>query len=71
MGLNLVIIAAYVGNFLWRRGELGAGVALGPLILSAVSLGALGFSGYLGGKLAFRYGVRVVEESTQAEGFQE
>jgi hypothetical protein len=27
-------------------------------------------SGYLGGKLAFRYGVRVAEETTQAEGFQ-
>jgi uncharacterized membrane protein len=71
MGLNLVIIAAYVGNFLWRRGELGGSVALGPLVLSAVSLAVLAFSGYLGGKLAFRYGVRVVEESTQAEGFQE
>ncbi|MEV3979768.1 hypothetical protein [Nonomuraea sp. NPDC049758] len=25
--------------------------------------------GYLGGKLAFRYGVRVAGEDTQAEGF--
>jgi len=30
---------------------------------------ALGLSGYLGGKLAFRYGVRVADEATQAEGF--
>ncbi|SLI70984.1 Uncharacterised protein [Mycobacteroides abscessus subsp. abscessus] len=27
-------------------------------------------SGYLGGKLAYRYGVRVAEESVQATGFQ-
>jgi hypothetical protein len=26
-------------------------------------------SGYLGGKLAYRYGVRVADETTQAEGF--
>lgn len=39
------------------------------LALNAVSLAALGVSGYLGGKLAYRYGVRVADESTQAEGF--
>ncbi|WP_159424481.1 hypothetical protein [Streptomyces sp. 3214.6] len=27
------------------------------------------FSGFLGGKLAYRYGVRVADESTQAEGY--
>jgi uncharacterized membrane protein len=70
MGLNLASTAAYTGNFLWRRGDLGQSVAFGPLTLSAISLLVLAFSGYLGGKLAFRYGVRVVEESTQAEGFQ-
>ncbi len=29
----------------------------------------LGASGYLGGKLAFRYGVRVADETTQASGY--
>ncbi|WP_405839620.1 DUF2231 domain-containing protein [Streptomyces platensis] len=46
-----------------------AGVGGGMLALNAVSLAALGVSGYLGGKLAYRYGVRVADESTQAEGF--
>ncbi|MGW3205659.1 hypothetical protein [Streptomyces sp. NPDC001135] len=32
-------------------------------------MAALGFSGFLGGKLAYRYGVRVADEATQAEGF--
>ena len=31
---------------------------------------ALGVSGWLGGKLAYHYGVRVADESVQAEGFE-
>lgn len=68
--LNVAIVAAYVVNALWRRGSDADEVAVGPIILSAVSLGALMVSGYLGGKLAFRYGVRVAEEDDQAEGFE-
>ncbi|MGW4134278.1 hypothetical protein [Amycolatopsis japonica] len=42
---------------------------MGPFVLSAAAFVALAVSGYLGGKLAYRYGVRVAAESTQAEGF--
>ncbi|HEX5118623.1 MAG TPA: DUF2231 domain-containing protein [Pseudonocardiaceae bacterium] len=72
MTLNLLVTAAYVGNFFWRQADYGqpVGVAVGPLVLSVVSLAALGVSGYLGGKLAYRYGVRVAAESTQAEGYR-
>lgn len=72
MALNLAITAAYTGNFFWRQSDLGqaAPVATGPLVLSALSLAALGASGYLGGKLAYRYGVRVADEAVQAEGFR-
>ena len=71
MSLNLIITGAYVANFVWRRGDYanGAAVGVGPLLLSVASLALLGVSGYLGGKLAFRYGVRVADEQTQAEGF--
>ncbi len=71
MTLNLLVSAAYAGNFAWRYGDYadGARVGLGRLVLSAVSLAVLGVSGFLGGKLAYRYGVRVAEESTQAEGY--
>jgi hypothetical protein len=31
---------------------------------------ALTVSAYLGGKLAYRYGVRVADEKTQAEGYR-
>jgi uncharacterized membrane protein len=72
MTLNLLVAAAYTVNFFWRRAGHGlpGPVAIGPLVLSAVSLAVLAVSGYLGGMLAYRYGVRVAEESTQAEGYR-
>jgi uncharacterized membrane protein len=70
MGLNLAVTVAYAANFFWRHAEPTATtVAAGPLALSLVSFGVLGLAGFLGGKLAFRYGVRVADEATQAEGF--
>ncbi len=70
MALNLGITVAYALNFMWRSGgDRNGPVPAGQLVLSAVAFATLGFSGYLGGKLAFRYGVRVVDETTQAEGF--
>jgi uncharacterized membrane protein len=71
MTLNLVITAGYVAGFGWRNGSYHhpGPVAAGPLALSAVCLVLLGVSGFLGGKLAFRYGVRVADEATQASGY--
>jgi len=71
MSLNLAVTIVYAIDFLWRHGNYAAQgrVAVGPLVLSMVSLAVLGASGYLGGKLAYRYGVRVADERTQAEGF--
>jgi uncharacterized membrane protein len=71
MSLNLGVTAAYVVGFAWRHGSYAGGGAVGggQLALSAVSLAALGISGYLGGKLAYRYGVRVADERVQDEGF--
>lgn len=71
MTLNLTITIAYAANFVWRRGEYGhaGSVSPGMIALSAACLAALGVSGYLGGKLAYRYGVRVADEATQSEGY--
>ena len=71
MSLNLAVTAAYAVGFMWRQqADPAAGpVAAGPLLLSVVCFAVLGLSGSLGGKLAYRYGVRVVDEATQAEGF--
>ena len=72
MSLNIGVVAAYIVNFVWRYGEYSqpAAVGLGPLVLSAVSLAVLAVSGFLGGKLAYRYGVRVATEADQSEGFR-
>ncbi|MDQ4103136.1 MAG: DUF2231 domain-containing protein [Actinomycetota bacterium] len=70
-GLNLAVIVGYLGGFLWRRtSDLSTSVGWGPLALSVACLAALAVSGYLGGMLAYRYGVRVVDESTQASGYR-
>jgi uncharacterized membrane protein len=71
MSLNLAVIFAYVTGFGWRFASHrhGGPVPVGQLALSAASIAVLAFSGYLGGKLAYRYGVRVADERTQAEGF--
>jgi uncharacterized membrane protein len=73
MALNLVVVAAYIAGFLWRRGS-GAGattVGAGPLALSVVAVALLGVAGFLGGRLAFRYGVRVADERTQVTGYRD
>ena len=71
MTVNLLLIFAYAGNFAWRyrTDSHGAPVGLGMLALSAACVVALGISGYLGGKLTYRYGVRVASEVTQADGY--
>ncbi|MDL4815608.1 DUF2231 domain-containing protein [Actinomadura opuntiae] len=70
MTLNLTVTLAYVAGFGWRMGDDRPGaVGAGPLALSAVALAVLAVSGFLGGRLAYRYGVRVADESVQAEGF--
>jgi uncharacterized membrane protein len=71
MTLNVIVTGAYVANFAWRRGSYAHPGAVGPamIALSAATLAVLAVSGYLGGKLAYRYGVRVADEDTQAEAY--
>jgi uncharacterized membrane protein len=70
MVLNLLVVGAFVVSFLirWDDGDFDE-VSVGLIVLSAVALAVLGVSGWLGGKLAYRYGVRVADEATQAEGY--
>ena len=65
MSLNVLVTAAYAVGFVWRQhAEPAAGpVATAPLLLSVASFAVLGVSGSLGGRLAYRYGVRVAERA--------
>jgi uncharacterized membrane protein len=71
MSLNLAVTVGYAVNFAWRHGQYTdqSQVGGGQLALSIVSIVVLSASGYLGGKLAYHYGVRVADERVQAEGF--
>ena len=70
--VNVTVTLAYVANFVWRYSGDASGrpTGWGPLLLSVLSLMGLTVSGYLGGKLAYRYGVRVAAEAVQADGFE-
>jgi uncharacterized membrane protein len=72
MVLNLSVVGLYIGNLAWRHDTYyeDAKVMGGQIVLSAIALALLGASGWLGGMLAYRYGVRVADEQTQAEGFR-
>jgi uncharacterized membrane protein len=71
MSLNVAVVVSYGTNFLLRGGAADAagGVRIWYIVASAVTFAVLGVSGYLGGELAYRYGVRVADEETQARGF--
>ena len=70
MALNLGVVVVFLVNFLVRKSDGYESVKPLHLTLTIVALALLGASGWLGGKLAYRYGVRVADETTQAEGFR-
>jgi uncharacterized membrane protein len=71
MAINTVVLVLFVVSYLVRRGDdftdssnrTGFALALVGVVLLAVS-------GWLGGMLAYRYGVRVAREETQATGYR-
>jgi uncharacterized membrane protein len=71
MALNLTVVALFVINFFWRHGSYdgSARVSGGQLVLSIVAIALLLVSGFIGGTLTYRYGVRVAAETDQAEGY--
>ena len=72
MTINVTVVALFAANFLWRHGSYyeTSKVQLGQLALTAVGIAMLGVSGWLGGLLAYRYGVRVAEEADQVAGYR-
>lgn len=70
MSLMLSVVTAYVVGFVLREPDPAGPVPAGLLALSAAGLATLAAGAYLGGMLAYRYGVRVADETTQADGYQ-
>jgi uncharacterized membrane protein len=69
--LNVAVVVLFAVSFAMRLGQpADVPVDATLVVLSVVALAALGASGWLGGKLAYRYGVRVADEETQAEGYR-
>jgi uncharacterized membrane protein len=70
LSLNLAAVVLFAVNYFVRAASDHDAVSIVGLVLSIIGLVAIGFSGWLGGKLAYHYGVRVAAEETQAEGFR-
>lgn len=70
MSLALTTTTLYAIGFLVRDSDPTGAVPAVPMVLSGVALLVLGATGFLGGTLAYRYGVRVVDETTQADGYR-
>jgi uncharacterized membrane protein len=68
MLLNLSVMALLTIGFFLRLGV--EGVIVAGVVLSVIALLLLGLSGFLGGELAYRFGIRVADESTQREAFE-
>lgn len=69
MVLNAATVALFGASFAIRRQDAAIETEMGPIVISVVALGLLSVSGWLGGRLSYRYGIRVAAEVDQAEGF--
>ncbi|TDD18001.1 DUF2231 domain-containing protein [Kribbella turkmenica] len=70
MSLNLVVVILFAVDFAVRANQERDQASVGGFVLSLVALALLSASGWLGGQLAYHYGVRVANEETQREGFR-
>ena len=70
--LNVTVVVLFAVSFLIRRADdsYDSPTSIGMIVLSAVALALLAVSGWLGGRLTYRFGVRVAEERDQADGFR-
>ena len=70
MSLNLVVVILFAVDFAVRANQEPDQASVAAFVLSLVALALLSASGWLGGQLAYHYGVRVANEETQREGFR-
>jgi uncharacterized membrane protein len=65
---NTVAVLLFAASFAVRAAQTSQVSVIG-FILSVIALICVGVSGFLGGELAYRYGVRVADEETQRRAF--
>ncbi len=65
MTLNTAAIVLFAVSFLLRLNAAADEPAVGGFVLALLGYAAVGASGFLGGELTYRYGVRVADEETQ------
>ena len=65
---NTIALILFVVSFIVRAVE-GPHPSVAGFVLSVIGLIVVGVSGFLGGELAYRYGVRVADEETQRAGY--
>jgi len=70
LALNLTAVVLFLVNFIVRAASDHQHVNTVGFVLTIIGLIGVAISGWLGGKLAYHYGVRVAAEDTQAEGFR-
>jgi uncharacterized membrane protein len=70
MGINLTVTALFIVSFFVRLNDGFDDVSVLGFVLALIGYAWIGVSGYLGGQLAYRYGIRVADENTQREGFR-
>ncbi len=70
MVINLGVLLLMLISFLVRLATGFDEVSIGGFVLSLVALLLLAVSGYLGGELSYRHGVRVADEETQRKAYR-
>lgn len=65
--MNVTAVASYTMNFLGRDAD--EKVPDAAFKQSLFTMAAVGVSGFIGGELSYRYGIRVADEQSQARGF--
>ena len=70
LAFNLTVVALFVASFVWRADrDAYRPTSAWLFVLSGVALVLLAVSGWLGGMLTYRYGVRVADEQAQLDGY--
>jgi uncharacterized membrane protein len=69
LALNTLVLLAFAVSWL-QRDDVAQETSTGLIVLSVIALAVLTVSGWLGGRMTYRYGVRVAREQDQSEGYE-